>query len=164
MSILNRIHIIRENERFNKSGFEKAIGKSNGYLNTAEKSGTDPSVEVLLNIKKKFPQYNLEWLLTGEGSMTVELDKYLKNQTSEPKAIYEKAELSHVVIQSRDIIRGEMKILLDTMNANFEVVGKGIKKGLMYQTKVNRFIDDLQDAGAMETLGGLNEYLKKDNV
>ncbi|WP_321331813.1 hypothetical protein [uncultured Bacteroides sp.] len=45
--------------------FLESIGKSNGYLNSTKNF----SLETLEDIIKLYPDLNIEWLLTGEGSM-----------------------------------------------------------------------------------------------
>ncbi|MBT0607606.1 helix-turn-helix domain-containing protein [Aequorivita echinoideorum] len=69
MSIIERINVIRKNEGLNKSQFERMINKSTGYLNMLEKKGATPSVDILLEILKNFPDYNLNWILLGKGEM-----------------------------------------------------------------------------------------------
>lgn len=69
MSIIDRINIIRENEGLNKSEFERSINKSSGYLNMLEKKKAMPSAEVLIDVTDLYPNYNLKWILKGEGEM-----------------------------------------------------------------------------------------------
>lgn len=49
-----------------QSKFEKAVGLSNGYINSLRNS---PSAEKLQMIIEAFPQLNRDWLLTGNGDM-----------------------------------------------------------------------------------------------
>jgi phage repressor protein C with HTH and peptisase S24 domain len=62
------------------SGFEKSINVTNGYVNSISKSVGLDKIESILEI---YPNLNLEWLLTGKGSM-------LKEYTtiSEPVEVY----------------------------------------------------------------------------
>lgn len=53
-----------------KSGFEKAVGLSNGYLNQLRSS---PSNEKIEQISNSFPQLNRYWLLTGVGPMLLDV-------------------------------------------------------------------------------------------
>ncbi len=48
------------------SSFEKTINASNGYVNSISKGIGSDKLELIL---EKFPQLNLEWLLTGRGEM-----------------------------------------------------------------------------------------------
>lgn len=52
-----------------KSGFEKAVGLSNGYLNQLRSS---PSNEKIEQISNSFPLLNKYWLLTGIGPMLLD--------------------------------------------------------------------------------------------
>lgn len=53
-----------------KSGFEKTVGLSNGYLNQLRSS---PSNEKIEQISNSFPQLNRYWLLTGVGPMLLDV-------------------------------------------------------------------------------------------
>lgn len=53
-----------------KSGFEKTVGLSNGYLNKLRSS---PSNEKIEQISNSFPQLNRYWLLTGVGPMLLDV-------------------------------------------------------------------------------------------
>lgn len=54
--------------------FEKEIGLSNGYLNTQKKRKADLGESVILKIIENSLDINLEWLLTGKGSMLAETE------------------------------------------------------------------------------------------
>jgi phage repressor protein C with HTH and peptisase S24 domain len=49
--------------------FESYVGLSNGYLSNMKKKGGFVSSEVMLKVLAKFPDFNLDWLLTGRGEM-----------------------------------------------------------------------------------------------
>lgn len=57
-------------ENISQYKFQILTGLSNGYLN----SGKDISSKNLAIIAKEFPNLNLMWLLTGEGSMTLPVE------------------------------------------------------------------------------------------
>ena len=48
------------------SAFEKSIGVANGYVNSISKSIGIDKVSLIL---EKYPNINIEWLLTGRGEM-----------------------------------------------------------------------------------------------
>ncbi|WP_302536094.1 transcriptional regulator [Phocaeicola coprophilus] len=48
------------------SAFEKSIGVANGYVNSISKSIGIDKVSLIL---EKYPNINIEWLLTGKGDM-----------------------------------------------------------------------------------------------
>ncbi|WP_285815621.1 XRE family transcriptional regulator [Phocaeicola sartorii] len=55
----------------NKAQFEKEVGVSNGFV---DKAGDNTRKSSLDRISIRYPQLNINWLLTGEGEM-------LKNNT-----------------------------------------------------------------------------------
>ncbi len=66
MSVKERLKNFIKSQGMTISGFEKAIGVSNGYVNSISKG---IGGEVLLSILEKTPNLDIEWLLTGKGSM-----------------------------------------------------------------------------------------------
>lgn len=73
---MNTIHrLAKFHKHLKESGyggrnvFEEAIGKKPGYLTVALKRESSIGSDVLETLSKIFPDLNLEWLLTGEGSM-----------------------------------------------------------------------------------------------
>lgn len=163
MSILDRIEKIRSDNHLNKSNFEKKIGASSGYLSTLRRNNSIPGTEVVIQIAKCFPDYSLNWILTGkkEETKSKNLDN---NLISEPEQPYQKAELSHVVLGARDDIRNDLRIMLETMTENFKIVSEGVLTGLHNQHKILRFIEDLETAGAKDACVRLNNYLKQQEL
>lgn len=74
MSVKKRLKDFIKSQGLTISGFEKDINVSNGYVNSISKG---IGGEVLLSILEKSPKLNIDWLLTGKGSM-------LKEDTSKP--------------------------------------------------------------------------------
>lgn len=66
MSVKKRMKEYIKSQKFTISSYEKGINVSNGYVNSISKG---IGGEVLLNILEKSPNLNIEWLLTGKGSM-----------------------------------------------------------------------------------------------
>lgn len=69
MSVKKRLKDFIKSQKMTISGFEKDINVSNGYVNSISKG---IGGEVLLFILEKSPNLNINWLLTGEGSMLKE--------------------------------------------------------------------------------------------
>ena len=84
MSILDRIDLIIKNSGLSVRQFELGIEKSNGYLNALKNREGIPQVDVVVRILEKYPEYNMKWLLTGEGSVFNEK----KNIVNEPERKY----------------------------------------------------------------------------
>lgn len=51
--------------------FEKHCGISTGCLNNAAKSGMTVSMKTVTKVKEKFPDLNMNWVVTGEGDMLI---------------------------------------------------------------------------------------------
>ncbi len=66
MNVKERLKDFANSLNLTISAFEKEIKASNGYINNISKS---ISLEKISTLKQKFPQLNIEWLLTGEGEM-----------------------------------------------------------------------------------------------
>jgi phage repressor protein C with HTH and peptisase S24 domain len=66
MSVKERIKEFIYKNNLSISEFEKSIGASNGYVNSISKS---IGIDKLNSILEKYPNINIEWLLTGKGDM-----------------------------------------------------------------------------------------------
>lgn len=66
MSVKTRVKEFADNQNLSISAFEKSISASNGYVNSISKSIGLDKIETIL---EKYPKLNIEWLLTGNGSM-----------------------------------------------------------------------------------------------
>lgn len=70
MESWERIQLIIEREGMNKTSFSKAIGLTNNVTITRIiNEQRNPSRSTCEKIVSAFPQYNLDWLLLGEGEM-----------------------------------------------------------------------------------------------
>lgn len=66
MDIKDRLKEIRDYAKMGQTNFEKHTGISSGYFNKIKGSiGSD----TILKIANKFPELNLDWLITGKGEM-----------------------------------------------------------------------------------------------
>ncbi len=74
MSTILRINEIAITEGINISALEKSIGASKGVLSRAIKNNTDIQTKWISLIVENYPTYNANWLLTGEGKMTLDSD------------------------------------------------------------------------------------------
>lgn len=66
MSVKERIKEFAKKEKGSVKAFENSINASNGYINSIQKSIGLDKLEAIL---EKYPNLNLEWLLTGKGEM-----------------------------------------------------------------------------------------------
>lgn len=63
--------------------FELYIGISTGYISNMKKNSGAVSSDVLIKLNHKFPDLNLEWLITGKGSMLKSMGASTNIETEE---------------------------------------------------------------------------------
>lgn len=68
VQIGERIKMLTTLEGITPTELERLIGASKGVLSRAVTNGTDVQSKWLSAIAEKFPEWSLEWLLTGKGS------------------------------------------------------------------------------------------------
>jgi phage repressor protein C with HTH and peptisase S24 domain len=83
-NILEIFQKISENEGITITKLESVIGASKGVLSRAIANQSDIQSKWLLKLVENYPQYDPNWLLTGDGQML----KVGKNVISEPGMVY----------------------------------------------------------------------------
>ncbi len=69
-NIKDRLKTIVDYKQLNYGEFAKEISVAQSTIsNIFGARGTTPSVEVILRLHQRYPDINLEWLLTGKGKM-----------------------------------------------------------------------------------------------
>lgn len=164
LRIVDRINLIREREELNKSQFERKILKSTGYVNMLEKKSGQPGADVILDIIQAFPNYNLKWLMTGEGEMLIDSEEKKGNTAKEPKTNYDIQDRSLTILDVRDDLKRDLRAISEGMIKNFETISEGIFQGLKEQQKIINFIDRLNAEDIAEASKGLNEFLREKGV
>ena len=81
-TIVQRIREIARDLNIGEGRFEISLGLSVGYLNITHKRTGDPGVSILKNLVETYPEYSLNWIITGEGSMKVANPLILNADTS----------------------------------------------------------------------------------
>ncbi|MDR0694694.1 MAG: helix-turn-helix transcriptional regulator [Prevotellaceae bacterium] len=76
MSVKERLKIFIKSENMRISEFEKSIVVGNGYVNSISKGIGNDKLNI---ISEKYPNLNIEWLLTGEGEMLKNLSLEQEN-------------------------------------------------------------------------------------
>lgn len=155
MSVLDRLEKIRIKQGLNKAQFERAIGKSSGYLKILKDKGGIPGSDVLIQVSENFRQYDLNWLLTGEGEMLKTGEPVVKNyQVEDENPGYPD------LMTVRNEIRGDLKGLMDGMTENFSTLHRGVTQVLKDTQRINDVIDDLGLAKLKNAGKGLKELLE----
>ncbi|MEX0274279.1 MAG: hypothetical protein AB3N16_07875 [Flavobacteriaceae bacterium] len=67
MGIGDRMQEIVEELGGNNKRFEESLGVKSGYITKLIKQNSYPSSKVIAGILENYPQYNIEWVLTGKG-------------------------------------------------------------------------------------------------
>jgi len=73
MEIHDRIRLIIDEKDLSISKFERIIGSGQNAVSTCLRRHSSVSHEVLLGVAKNFPEYSLDWLLTGKKSENEEI-------------------------------------------------------------------------------------------
>jgi len=107
-------------------------------------------------INSKYPQYKIDWLLTGEGAM-----KKGKGgeelQANEEQADYK---LNDVQAMHQDL-KKDLNSIAEGMIKNFEVISTGIMQGLMDQRKLLDWTEKIDPDKINKSSEKLDEFLKQ---
>lgn len=113
-SIKERILKIPENKGISKENFFTEIGMTYGNFKGKSK-GTPINSNAIVDILSIYPDINLEWLLTGKGSM-------LKSEQTSATAV-----LDHIADSSNMIPLVSVTAVGGLGNANFSIAERDIK-------------------------------------
>ncbi|WP_452596925.1 hypothetical protein [Pontimicrobium sp. MEBiC01747] len=114
MEIVDRILEIQKEVTKSQRSFELSIGKTSGYFNVIRRNKSTPGVDLILKIIEIYPEYNLNWIMTGKGdryNKGVEVNKvsegrshYITKETGPIEEIIEKLaeEKMHSFIEAQD--------------------------------------------------------------
>ena len=90
MGVDIRIQQLIDHYELNVSSFSKSIGlKGNVTIYKIVKGESSPSFATLLKIKENYPEVNIDWILTGEGTMIEDRKKdisWYEDQLSSARA------------------------------------------------------------------------------
>lgn len=83
MKIHERLRRLIKEENVSISEFERIIGVGKNSFSTCLRRHSSVSHEVLEKIAKKYPNYSMEWLVTGKESKNHEVINRLKKTLRE---------------------------------------------------------------------------------
>lgn len=134
--VVARISEIVKDLGYSERKFELSIKKSNGYINGMRKRKGSPTVDVLYDIVDKYPQYNIIWILTGEGEMKLSATK-----VDEPKRSYgNDIDIKRVFAQNNIIIEN-----LKDLNSKMDRVESYSKDSIERNDERLDKIEDIQE-------------------
>ena len=88
-SAIERLEMIRQDLGMNQKMFSKVLGVTAQNYNGWTVGKFKPKVEAYVNLHKKYPEYSLEWAITGIGLMK-KTTPIKENFTNEPNSHYGK--------------------------------------------------------------------------
>lgn len=132
-------------ENIEKARFEKESGLSNGFV---DKVGSTIRSKSLDKIREKYPHFNIDWLLTGEGEMIITGDITIKGDNN----------ISNTGIIGGNIDSGNNKRLFNLRIR--DSIGREIKD--ISELSVNEVLDSL--VFTIEKQKEEIEQLKKDKA
>jgi len=106
-------------------------------------------------INSKYPQYKIDWLLTGEGEMLKSLET--QSNIADPAADYK---LNDVQAMHQDL-KKDLNSLAEGMIKNFEVISTGVMQGLMDQRKLLDWTEKIDPDKINKSSEKLEEFLKQ---
>lgn len=115
MCIKDRIMQLIDYKRMSILAFEKAVGVSNGYINSTKRYSAENCAKILT----EFPEISSRWLLLGEGYM-------LRNPSQTTNNVAGR-NVCGVNVNGRDIdikCPSEHETLLSIVNANNETISR----------------------------------------
>lgn len=134
-NIKERILYLLENKGVVKDKFFKEIGMTYGNF-TGEAKKTPLNSTAISNIFSKFPDVNLEWLLTGNGQM-LKVSSHL-NMVEEPGAEYQKP-------SPKPDELAEMKVVITSMEEKMRLMEDKMKL-LEEKVTINKKLKYLKDS------------------
>lgn len=83
MEIHDRLHKVIADQGISISKFERIIGVGQNSISTCLRRRSSVRHEVLQGIVKHFPEYSIEWLVTGNESSNKKIIQNLKSLIGE---------------------------------------------------------------------------------
>ena len=126
--MIERIKQLIDNEGITVRAFEKLISASNGLIRKAITNNSDIQSKWLEPIVDNFPQYNVEWLITGKGEM-LKSDAYPANKDLSKESVVNNSKenytknksvekLIDIVQSQQDVIKEQTEIIKELTKKN----------------------------------------------
>lgn len=85
----DRLDFMRKTKGMKHKELAEALNLAGSSVNHLVSNKSKPSYEVILKIKDTFPDYELEWILTGKGEMRLNSQNLLHNEREETNSYLE---------------------------------------------------------------------------
>ncbi len=121
---IDRIMIFIRHLGISVRQFDISIGASNGYTLRMNKNNASVGSDVVENISKKYQMVNVEWLVTGRGTMIKASDKSLnlKENSSINEAVLHKMIDAKINITKQENFNEKLKnIIVEIADAQNKV-------------------------------------------
>lgn len=143
-NILERISQISEIEGVTIGKIEQKIGASKGVLYKAIQKNTDIQSKWLVAFVENFPQYSVEWILTGKGEMFVSKKQNATGLVAEHSSINEndKDGIIKLLEENRDLYKEQcenLKNQISLLEKEAKVEDKLEKISLVVETHLELF-------------------------
>ena len=117
MTLLERIAEIAKNENISIGKLEQRIGASKGVLSRALANNSDIQSKWVINLVENYPQYSLNWLISGNGPMLKETTQLATPQIEEkfPLRTDRVVELQSVPLYELDAAAGLVSLFDDSI-------------------------------------------------
>lgn len=159
MECWERIQLIMDREGLNKNSFSKQIGlSSNVTITRLINEKRDASPETCRKIVLRFPQYNYEWVLKGQGEMLNNNIPIHDEVTAVPEGDYMMVEYVDLRASAGVLGVGDVTQLPDTHK---RLVPKEYAKGGFLVVRVD---GDSMDDGTKKSLSDGDEVLIYEHV
>tara|TARA_E500000178_G_C16310447_1_gene440273 strand:- start:168 stop:446 length:279 start_codon:yes stop_codon:yes gene_type:complete len=83
MEIHDRLRLIIEEKDLSISKFERIIGAGKNSVSTCLRRHSSVNHEVLVGVARNFPEYIIEWVITGKVSHNEEIISRIKSKILE---------------------------------------------------------------------------------
>ena len=96
--IAENLVVLREALKKNKNQFADFLGVANSYITRYEQGSTEPGLKFFSLLKEKIPLLDLNWLLTGKGSIFV-------SELTNKELVKENADLKKKILDYKEGIQ-----------------------------------------------------------
>ena len=120
---IDRLFVFINHAGLSARKFDMSIGASNGYSLRMKKNKASIGSDILEKIIQRYPELNINWLLTGKGSM---INSEFLNVASfdELNPLEKKKFENYIESKIKSYTNKELKKLLEELNSEIENLKK----------------------------------------